>query len=525
MTTTNAPNKFRYEGNGATDTFAFTGRIFSADDLVVEIILRADDTLVGTLVLTTDYTITINGPSSASVTVTAPNIPSTLQDIQLRRVLDRSQSLRLPTGTVFPAVSVETALDKATALIQDMQEELDRAVKLSPTSSIEDITFAETPEDGRAPVWSDSLSGYINGPNASEIAAADDAAATATAAAAAAVIAKDQAEAASSGLKWRGPVKAATTANITLSGAQTIDTVSCIAGDRVLVKNQSAPAQNGVYVVAAGAWTRATDADTWAELTSQTVAVEQGSANGDFTYICTSDTGGTIGVTAITWSEFKISQTGALTVGGLLTASFSAVINAFLTVYGAASFFNIVNLVTPTTSTASLNMPHGVAPSAPTNGDMWTTTAGIFARISGATKQLDVASGKFTSVNQTTGTSVANSTLTAILFDTETTDDGNWHSTSVNTSRITVDFTGKAHVAGCVSFAAGSNGRHALIIYKNGVEYTRTDLNLASSGVIQVNDIVPVTSGDYLELYAFQVMGATKTTDTAYTRFKVLQIV
>ena len=47
----------------------------------------------------------------------------------------------------------------------------------------------------------------------------------------------------------KAPVKAATTANITLSGLQTIDGVSCAAGDRVLVKNQATPSENGIYVV------------------------------------------------------------------------------------------------------------------------------------------------------------------------------------------------------------------------------------------------------------------------------------
>lgn len=63
------------------------------------------------------------------------------------------------------------------------------------------------------------------------------------------------------GLTPKAPARAATTANITLSGAQTIDTVSVVAGNRVLVKNQTTASQNGIYVAAASAWTRATDMD------------------------------------------------------------------------------------------------------------------------------------------------------------------------------------------------------------------------------------------------------------------------
>ncbi|WAF58599.1 hypothetical protein NRL09_12385 [Aeromonas caviae] len=95
-------------------------------------------------------------------------------------------------------------------------------------------------------------------------------------------------------------VRAATTANITLSGVQTIDGVALTVGDRVLVKDQTAAAQNGIYLVAAQGWTRATDADNGAKLTSAArVAVEAGELNvGSQWYLAT--TGPiTIGVTML----------------------------------------------------------------------------------------------------------------------------------------------------------------------------------------------------------------------------------
>lgn len=73
------------------------------------------------------------------------------------------------------------------------------------------------------------------------------------------------------------PVVAVAVSNITLSGAQTIDGVSAIAGDRVLVAGQTLPAENGVYVVAAGAWSRATDFDAASEFVAGvSVAVKSG---------------------------------------------------------------------------------------------------------------------------------------------------------------------------------------------------------------------------------------------------------
>lgn len=106
------------------------------------------------------------------------------------------------------------------------------------------------------------------------------------------------------GLDIKPSVKAATTANITLSGTQTIDGVSIGVGDLVLVKNQSAAADNGIYACASGSWTRHERMDAWAEVPGSLVLVETGATNGDSGWICTSDVGGTLGSTAINWSRF-----------------------------------------------------------------------------------------------------------------------------------------------------------------------------------------------------------------------------
>ena len=105
------------------------------------------------------------------------------------------------------------------------------------------------------------------------------------------------------GLSWKPTSRVATTANITLSGAQTIDGVSVVAGDRVLVKNQSTGSQNGIYVAAAGAWTRATDADTGVKILQATLGVEEGTANGDTIYTCTTNGPITINVTALVFAK------------------------------------------------------------------------------------------------------------------------------------------------------------------------------------------------------------------------------
>lgn len=119
------------------------------------------------------------------------------------------------------------------------------------------------------------------------------------------------------GLNPKQSVKAATTTNLAaLSGAMTVDGISLVAGDRVLVKDQTTASANGLYVVASGSWTRATDADAWAELVSAYVFVEQGSTNADNGFLCTVDTG-TLGTTSVTFVQF--SGAGQITAGAGLT--------------------------------------------------------------------------------------------------------------------------------------------------------------------------------------------------------------
>lgn len=115
------------------------------------------------------------------------------------------------------------------------------------------------------------------------------------------------------GLDAKASCLAATTGNITLSGAQTIDGVSVTAGARVLVKDQSNAAENGIYVAASGAWARASDANTWTELVSAYTFIEQGSTQSNNGYICTVQAGGVLGSTPVTWSQF--SGAGQITAG------------------------------------------------------------------------------------------------------------------------------------------------------------------------------------------------------------------
>lgn len=124
---------------------------------------------------------------------------------------------------------------------------------------------------------------------------------------------KQYVDAVAQGLDAKPSVIAATTANITLSGPQTIDGVALVAGNRVLVKNQTTASQNGIYLVAAGAWTRALDADVWAELPGAFTFVERGTLYGSCGFVCSVADGGTLGTTSITFAQF--SGAGTYTAG------------------------------------------------------------------------------------------------------------------------------------------------------------------------------------------------------------------
>lgn len=105
-------------------------------------------------------------------------------------------------------------------------------------------------------------------------------------------------------------VRVATTAAIVLSGPQTIDGVAVIAGDRVLVKNQGTASQNGIYVVANGAWSRAADADASVEVTPGLfVPVEDGTTNGDSVWHLVTNAPITLGTTGLTF-EMLAGRTG-----------------------------------------------------------------------------------------------------------------------------------------------------------------------------------------------------------------------
>jgi phage-related tail fiber protein len=113
-------------------------------------------------------------------------------------------------------------------------------------------------------------------------------------------------DAVAQGLFFKQAVRVATTANITLSGTQTIDGVAVAAGERVLVKNQTSGQDNGIYVCAAGAWSRSIDADISAEVRAGMFCyVNEGTTNGDQGWVLTTNDPIVLGTTVLVFAQIS----------------------------------------------------------------------------------------------------------------------------------------------------------------------------------------------------------------------------
>ena len=129
---------------------------------------------------------------------------------------------------------------------------------------------------------------------------------------------KNYVDQAVAGLRTRTIAEAATTGNISLTtdlqNGDTIDGVTLVTGDRVLVKDQTTATQNGLYiVVSSGAASRDPEHDTIAELSGGMVVVNQGTSNDNKIFLCTTDSDGVIGSTNITYTQVTPANVGTVT--------------------------------------------------------------------------------------------------------------------------------------------------------------------------------------------------------------------
>lgn len=158
---------------------------------------------------------------------------------------------------------------------------------------------------------------------------------------------KGYVDAAVNGTDWKQSVRVATTANITLSGLQTIDGVTLAANDSVLVKDQTAGAQNGIYLAQSGAWTRRSDADANAEVTAGlSVMVTEGTLYADSQWRLTTNDTITIGTTSLTFAQIGagssyVQGTGINISGNTISVDTAVVVRKFAQTIGDGSAVSI----------------------------------------------------------------------------------------------------------------------------------------------------------------------------------------
>ena len=208
------------------------------------------------------------------------------------------------------------------------------------------------------------------------------------------------------GLGPKAACQCGTLANITLSGLQTIDGYTTLAGDRVLVKNQTTQANNGIYIASAGAWNRSADMDVWSEVSGAYTVVLNGS-QAETGWVCTSPTTGTIGVTAITWVQFSTVNTYYAGTGLTLTSNTFSITNVGTAgTYGSASAVPVLTTNAQGQVTSVTNTPISIANTQVTGlGTMSTQNANSVAITGGSING--------TTIGGSTASAITGTTITA----------------------------------------------------------------------------------------------------------------
>ena len=204
MTISTTTIKNSYSGNGSTTTFNYTFKITDQDD--IDVIIRSASGSETTKTITTHYTVTgVGNSGGGTIVFTAGNIPANNETVLLRRSTPLTQGVDLIENDPLPANTLEDALDKLTSINQELQEQLDRSLKVSKTTTINtpEFTADATARAGKLLGFSsdgNTLEATIDSDSAAQAAtSATNAASSATAAASsatAATNAKNAAEAA-----------------------------------------------------------------------------------------------------------------------------------------------------------------------------------------------------------------------------------------------------------------------------------------------------------------------------------------
>ena len=160
MTISSTTVKNSYSGNGTLDTFNYTFKIFADSDL--QVIIRDASATETVKTLNTHYTVTGAGSNSGGTIVfTAGNIPSATETVVIRRALPQTQSIDYIANDPFPAESHEEGLDRSMMTIQQLQEEVDRSIKLSRTNTMNSTEFTVGSSDRAGKIFGFDSNGEL----------------------------------------------------------------------------------------------------------------------------------------------------------------------------------------------------------------------------------------------------------------------------------------------------------------------------------------------------------------------------
>ena len=196
------------------------------------------------------------------------------------------------------------------------------------------------------------------------------------------------------------------------------------------------------------------------------------------------------------------------------TSATTITVNTGLFAAGDTLFIQNLNtgVATITAGTATVDTSASLALAQHEGGTLYFTSAGVstFFKAAGATANTFVGAQIYDS-NATT--SISNNTSTAITFNSEVLDTNTFHSTSSNTSRMTIPAgkAGKYLVVGSVIFQNAANGTRRFDIFKNGSSYARTQNfgDASEQGWVTINTTMDLAVADYVELYVFQNSGGS----------------
>jgi hypothetical protein len=266
------------------------------------------------------------------------------------------------------------------------------------------------------------------------------------------------------GLSWKQPVAVATTVNITLSGLQTIDGYTTLAGDRVLVKDQSNAANNGIYIASATAWSRSADMDAWIEFVGAICFVSYGTLQMSSAWYCSAQPGGTLGVTAVNWSNFSVAAVYTAGTGLTLNAFQFSITNTGVTAntYGSASAVPVIAVNAQGQITSATTTTIAIAN---------TQVSGLGTMSTQAASAVAITGGSIdgTSVGLTTASTVRGTTITATTQFTGAGTGLTGTATSLSiggTAALATSLAGGA--AGSLPYQSGANTTTFLAAGTNG---------------------------------------------------------